>query len=132
MTTVTIDGVKFNALSTQVGIATHHDDNGLPLMGTLKFTADIVIDIHDTENMPFATLQNLFSMANGVTKDKIKPIKIECWKDENRQDAVCTYSFNGWISKFLTVSGTGANHELHIHIQPALDSKNFIDLKMGN
>ena len=132
VTTVTLGDLKFNASSTQVGISTHHDDHGMPMMGSLRFVFDITVDIHDTLAIPFATLNGLFQLANVVTRDKMKPIKIEYWTDELKQDAVCLYTFTGWISSFTTTSGSGSNHELHLQLQPALDGKNFSDLVMGN
>ena len=81
-------------------------------MGSLRCSISCVVDIHDTQNMPFATLQNFFSLANIVTRDKIKPIKVEFWQDEKQQDAICTYSFQGWISGFHTSGGGGSNPSL--------------------
>ena len=132
ITTVTIGDFKFNALSTQVGISTHHDDNGMPMMGSLRFVADVTVDIHDTVAISFATLSGLFDLANVATKSKIKPVKIQYWRDELQQDAVCTYTFDGWISSFTTTSGSGSNHELHLHIQPDVASGTFYKLTMGN
>ena len=102
------------------------------MMGSVRFVADITVDLHDNAAITFATINGLFGLANGVTRDKIKPIKIEFWTDEHKQDAILTYSFNGWISSFTTTSGTGSNHELHLQVQPELDSKNFLNLVMGN
>lgn len=86
--------------------------------------------MHDDANLPFATVQKLFQLANIVTRDKIKDIKIEYWKDDGKKDVLSTFSFKGWISHFNVSSG--ANHILTISLQPALDSKNFVDLKHGN
>lgn len=131
-TTITIDGQKFNALSAHVAISTIHDDAGMPLMGSTRCAIECVVDMHDNVNLPFSTLKGLFELANVVTRDKIKDIKIEFWQDENHQDALCTYAFKGWISHFSTGSGGSANHLLSLSIQPALDTKNYIDLQMGN
>ncbi|RZU29689.1 hypothetical protein [Edaphobacter modestus] len=130
--TVTIDGNKFNAVSAHVGIDTHHDHNGLPRMGVLRCSISCVVDIHDTVNIPFATLQSLFSYANIVTIEKIKDMKVEFWQDEKQQEAICTYTFRGWISGFHTSGGGGSNHVLHLKLHPALDQKQYIDIKMGN
>jgi hypothetical protein len=132
MTTITIDGDKFDAISTHVGFTTIHDHHGLPQMGTLKCSIQCVVNMHDDHNLPFPTLNKLFELAKIVTRDKIKDIRIEYWKDETKQDALCTYSFRGWISHFSTDSGEGANHLLTITLQPALDKMNFIDVRMGN
>jgi hypothetical protein len=67
-------------------------------------------------------LSKLYDLANLVTRDKIKDIKIEFWTD----------TFRGWISLFSTSSGQGSNHTLKIDLQPELSSKQFIDMKMGN
>ncbi|NYF78800.1 hypothetical protein [Granulicella arctica] len=131
-TTVTIDDIKFNAITVHVGLSTVHDDSGMPAMGSTRCAVECVVDMHDNVNMPYASLQRLFELAKVVTRDKIKDIKIEFWQDESRQDALCTYSFKGWLSSFSTGSGGGMNHTLSMSIQPALDMKNFIDLKMGN
>ncbi len=132
MSTLTIDGTKFNALSAHVGLATDHDHTGMPQMGTLRCAIDCTVDMHDNVNLPYGTLQKLFQLANVVTRDKIVDVKVEFWADESQADALCTYSFKGWISSWNTSSGAGANHTLSLSLQPALDSKNFVDLKLGN
>jgi hypothetical protein len=128
--TVTIDGDKIQALSVTVGLATHHDGIGQPQMGTLGCHISVIVDLHN--NVEYSLLQKLFELAKIVTRDKIKPIKIEFWQDEHQQDAVCTYSFPGWISDFTTSGGGGSNHTLSMNLVPALDEKNYVDLKMGN
>lgn len=130
--TITIDGNKFNAVTAHVSLATVHDDAGMPAMGSTRCAIECVADMHDNVNLPYATLQKLFDMANLVTKDKIKDIKIEFWQDEKQADALCTYTFQGWISSFVTSSGGSGNHLLSLSLQPALDNKQFINLKMGN
>jgi hypothetical protein len=130
--TVSIDGTKFNAMSAHVGIETDHDDTGIPQMGTLRCSISCTVDIHDTVNMPFSTLQQLYNMANVVTLDKVKPIKVEFWQDENQLEAICSYSFKGWISAFHTDGGGGANHILHLKLQPTLNTMNYVDLTIGN
>jgi hypothetical protein len=131
-TTVTIDGNKFNAIGTHVGMTTVHDERGMPLMGSQSCSISVTVDIHDNVNMPYATLSTLFGLANQITKDKIRDIKIEYWADESKQDAICVYQFSGWISSFYTISGSGSNHILSLTLQPALDSKQYINVKMSN
>jgi hypothetical protein len=130
--TVTVDGDKFHAYTAHVGISTDHDHNGLPQMGTLRTAINVVVDINDTDNVPFATLQKLFDLANVVTRDKIKDIKIEFWKDEKMQDAICSYTFRGWISSHVVSTGAGNNPIMTITFQPALDKMQYMDLKMRN
>lgn len=133
VTTVTIDGQKFNALSASVSLATASDQAGMPQMGSLHCGIDIVVDIHDKDNLPFSTIKKLFELANVVTRDKIKDIKIEYWEDENKQDVICSYAFKGWISHWHTSSGGGAaSHILSLSIQPAINSQNFSDLRISN
>ncbi len=97
--TVTIDDVRFNAHSVSFNFTSSADRSGMPMMGSLQASVEVTIDIHDDVNMPFDSLKKLFQLANVVTRDKIKPVKIELWKDESRQDAF-THSTAG--------SGTGA------------------------
>ena len=130
--TITIDGQSFDAMSSHVELSTHHDDRGMPQMGTLRVSINAIVDMHDDENLPFSTLSTLYQLANVVTRDKIKDIKIEFWKDEAQQDALCTYSFRGWISLFSTTSGAGSNHTMRLVLQPELGKQNFLEMKMGN
>ncbi|HEY1744770.1 MAG TPA: hypothetical protein VGG18_16495 [Granulicella sp.] len=132
ISTVTIDGSTFNALTTHIGIATQHGSMGMPQMGQISCAIEIAVDMHDIENMPYATLQKLFGLASTVTQESVKDIKISFWRDESQQDAICTYSFRGWISKFTNDSGGGANHTLQLSLQPALDARQFINITMGN
>jgi hypothetical protein len=132
ITTVSIDGQKFNALSASVSFATASDSAGMPQMGSLSCGIDVVVDIHDNQNMPFATIRKLFDLANVVTRDKIKDVKIEYWQDEHQQDVICSYAFKGWISHWHTSSGGGSNHVLSLSLQPAINSQNFSDLRISN
>jgi hypothetical protein len=133
VTTVTIDGEKFDALSASVSFSTATDKSGLPMMGSFTSSIEIIVDIHDNKSFPFSTIKKLFEMSKVVTKDKIKDVKIEFWQDENRQDVICSYAFKGWISHWHNGSGgNGANHTLSMSIQPAIDDKNFNDLRISN
>ena len=146
--TVTIDGNKFDAVSTSVRFGTLKDRAGMPEMGSLTTKVRVWVDFHDDTNMPFGTFKTLFTLANIVTRDKIKDIKIEFWKDETKQDALCSYSFKGWISEFETSnpmadsspqtdsSSTSPystiNHLLYMELEPALDQQNFTDITFSN
>ncbi len=132
VTTVTIDGLKFNAYTANVSIATSADMSGMPGMGSLNAAVQVTVDMHDNTNIPFSTLKHLFDLASVVTRDKVKDIKVEYWQDESQQDALCVYSFKGWISHWSTGSGGDSNHTLQLSLQPALDSKNFADLQFSN
>jgi hypothetical protein len=131
-TTVTIDGNKFDAHSVNFGVSTSHEGDGMPMMGTLNCAIEFHIDINDNVNMPFTTLKALFDMANIVTRDKIKDIKIEFWRDESHQDAVCVYSFRGWIHNFNISSSGDANHTLSLSVEPALGKQQFHEFSMTN
>jgi hypothetical protein len=152
-TTVTIDGTKFDAVSSSVRFSTEKDRSGTPQMGSLSTSIRVWADFHDDQNVPFSTVQKFFNLANVVTRDKIKSIKIEYWKDDSKQDALVSYSFNGWISRFETSnpldfvknSGTNTdednlvsgisndvNHLLVLDIEPALNQQNFQNVQLSN
>ena len=130
--TITIDGNSFNATSTHISVSTTHDGFGMPTMGSQNWVINATVDIHDTENISYSTLSTLFDLSHTLTKDKIKDIKIEYWVDEAQQDAICVYSFRGWIASFTTTSGAGGNHLLHLTLHPALDSKQYVNVTMSN
>jgi hypothetical protein len=132
VTTVTIDGDKFHALSASVSFSTASDRVGMPMMGSFVPAIEISVDLHDKKTMPFDLLKKLFDLAKLATQDKIKDIKIEFWQDEEAQDVICTYSLKGWISHWHTSSGNGGNHTLLMSIQPALDQNNYSDLAISN
>ena len=74
----------------------------------------------------------LYDLANIVTRDKIVNIKAEFWADEHQQDALCTYTFRGWISAFHTTGGGSANHTLAMTFAPELDQQQYVKVEMGN
>ena len=131
-TTATIDGNSFKALTTNFSLGTHHEGTGTPLMGSLVSSIDLHVDINDAVNMPFKTLQALFQLANLVTRDKIKEIKLVFWQDDSQSDAICTFKFNGWISHFNISSTESSNPTLSLSIQPAVEKNNFYQIEMGN
>ena len=140
--TVTVDGTKFDAVSTQVAFTTAKDRAGMPQMGSLQTEIKVWVDFHDDTNLPHSSLKKLFELANVVTRDKVKDIKIEFWKDDAHQDALCSYGFKGWISGFHTCNpSTGdltgdakgnLNHLLVLSLEPALNQANFKEVTMSN
>jgi len=148
--TVTVDGTKFGAVSTSVQFSTEKDRSGVPQMGSLSTAIRVWADFHDDQNLPFSAVKKMFDLANVVTTDKIKPMKIEFWKDDSRQDALCSYSFNGWIRRFETTNpielsaldkemeaefrsiSPDLNHVLVLDLEPAMNQQNFKDIKMSN
>lgn len=152
-TTVTIDGTKFNAVTTSVKFTTEKDRSGVAQMGSLSTRIRVWADLHDDKNIPFSTIKQFFDLANVVTRDKIKAVKIEFWKDESQQDALCTYSFNGWVRRFETSNpldfiprsqslstedlltdgaAPDLNHMMVLDLEPAMNQQNFQDIRMSN
>jgi hypothetical protein len=145
--TITIAGKKFDAVSTQVVFNTLKDRAGMPEMGSLSTSIRVWVDFHDDVNMPNGTLKELFELANVVTREKIKEMKVEFWKDDSKQDALCSYSFKGWISRFetsnlmpdaapqssgSTLPQSTINHLLVMDLEPALNQQNFKEISMSN
>ena len=141
--TCTIDGNKFDCLSISVSFATDKDRAGMPQMGSLQTNIRAYVDFHDDQNMPYSTMNSLFGLANVVTKDKVKDIKLEFWKDDSHNDALCSYGFKGWISGFHTLNPyqsedavkageTGINHVLVLDLEPSLNQQNFSEIKISN
>lgn len=115
----------------------------MPQMGSLQTNIRAYVDFHDDQNMPYSTMNSLFSLANVVTKDKVKDIKVEFWKDDSHNDAICSYSFKGWISGFHTLNPyqntasanageTGVNHVLVLDLEPSLNQQNFSEIQLSN
>ncbi len=116
----------------------------MPQMGSLSTTIRAYVDFHDDLNIPYSTMSNLFNLSNVVTKDKIKAIKLEFWKDDSHQDALASYNFNGWISGFHTLNPyqsddqlanedhAGVNHVLVLDIEPVMNQQNFSDITLTN
>ncbi len=142
--TCTIDGNKFDCLSVSVAFTTDKDRAGMPQMGSLATSIRAYVDFHDDTNIPYSTMSNLFNLANVVTRDKVKPIKLEFWKDDTHADALASYSFNGWISGFHTLnpyqsdeqlSGedhAGVNHILVLDLEASMNQQNFRDITLSN
>src|SRR5438046_1746537 len=68
--TCTIDGNKFGAVEVDVTFETAKDGAGMPQMGSLKTTIQVVVDFHDDKNLPYASLSKFFDLAKVVTRDK--------------------------------------------------------------
>ena len=80
--TVTIDGTKFDAVSSNVQFTTDKDRSGVPQMGSLSTVIRVWADFHDDKNLPFSAIKKMFDLANVVTNDKIKSMKIEFCQDD--------------------------------------------------
>ena len=150
--TVTLDGTKFDAVSTTVRFKSEKDRAGMPQMGSLTTQIRVIADFHDDKNVPYSAIKKFFDLANVVTRDKIKAVKIEFWKDDSHQDALCSYSFKGWVSRFETSNphpvGAGGetgdfindptsafqtlNHVMVLDLEPAINLENLKEIKMSN
>ena len=141
--TVTVDGNKFDCVSVTVAFQTDKDRAGMPQMGSLATTIRAYVDFHDDVNLPFSSLRSLFDLANVVTRDKVKDIKIEFWKDDSHQDALASYSFKGWISGFHTLNpyqdaattgdqNVGLNHVLVLDLEASMNQQNFREIQLSN
>ena len=119
----------------------------MPEMGSLATAIRVHVDFHDDQNMPYGTLSKLFELSNVVTRDKIIDMKIEFWKDDAKKDALCSYKFKGWISRFETSNplatsapdGTAdssaystINHLLTLELEPAMNQQNHKEISIGN
>jgi hypothetical protein len=144
--TVTIDGERFGVVSANVALDTSKDHSQMPEMGSLKTTIQVSADLRDTANLPPPLLLKLFDLANGVVAPKIKPIKVEFWKDSEHKDLLCAYSFDGWISRFETAtpfpreskasgaeqpSGTVYGSLLVLHLEPVMGQADFSEITLS-
>lgn len=141
--TCTIGGNTFDALEILVTLETTPDRNGMPTMGSFTSIVRVVVDMSDTQNMPYSTLSSMFNQSNVATQQSIVPIKLEYWVDETKQNALCCFKFNGWISAFQTVNPTGnladvtsqgqvINNMLIIDLQPTLNQANQPNFTFSN
>jgi hypothetical protein len=150
---VTIDGKKFAAIQVIMGVSTQKDQNGKPLKESFSTRVRVWADISDQKNVPFATLNSFFTLANVPTSDSFKDMKVEFWKDDKvGGDVICSYQFKGWIGKFEAYnpvanqdmtgnSGGGAggygglaayNNVLYIELEPVVDLTNYGSVKLSN
>jgi hypothetical protein len=143
-TTCTIGGNSFDALEILFAMETTPDHSGMPQMGSLQSIIRVVVDISDTQNMPYSTLNSLFQSANVATQSSIQDCKLEYWTDDSKQNSLCTFKFKGWISGFQTVNPSGnlssnisnqsqvVNQLLILDLQPSLNQNNFPSFTVSN
>ena len=139
---VSIGPNSFRAVGIHFGVSTLNNGYpGMPMMGSISCSILVMVDLNDQKNIPFATLQNIFELSYGVTREKIQPIVLTFWSDDSAQDVICTYTFNGWISNYTTSTGMGrssdkdndaTNHVLTLTLEPELDASNFVKIQLGN
>ena len=96
--------------------------------------------------LQYSALQKMFDAANVVTKDKIKDVAVEFWKDDTAQDALCSFKFKGWVRGLQMVNPVaplqqqaenvqndeGVNHLLIIDFHPAMDNQNVTNIQISN
>ncbi|AEU34455.1 hypothetical protein [Granulicella mallensis] len=138
---VSIGSNSFNAIGIHFGMSSMHGGMGMPVMGSLACSIAVVVNLNDQVNVPFATLSALFQLAYGITREKVQDIILSFWADDSKQNAICTYTFRGWISNYVTSTGSGqgagqesgaTNHILTLTLQPELDTKQFVKIQIGN
>jgi hypothetical protein len=146
--TVSVDGTEFDAITVQFGVSTEKDQAGIPMNQTLQTQAKIWVDAHDTKNFPFGSIKKLFELANVPDDTKQKEMKISYWKDDRKENAICTYSFKGWINKFDTYTpvpitgdtrggpavsgGQHYNTIVYLELQPIINKSNHQEVTIGN
>ena len=136
---VVIDNIEIQALSAKLALQSGREGNGQPEMGAIDTAISCWFDLHDRKNLPFATFAELFRLANRPTHDKIVPIELRFWDDEDHEDVVCTFSFDGWIHVFSMESPeadantSGAdNHRLYLELEPVLDEQMHKKIEVSN
>ncbi len=132
---ITIDGTKFNAVEAVFAMGTQKDPAGMPVLQTLNTAVHLRVDLNDDKNAPFDTIKKLFELGNVPDRSKLKPMKVEFWKDDTMQDVICAYNFKGWISMFrITNTGVdaGYNHVLEMELTPIINKENYQEVKISN
>ncbi len=139
---VSIGSDNFRAIGVHFGVSTLNNGfPGMPLMGSISCSVLVMVDLNDQVNMPFSVLQSIFNLSYSVTREKIQNIVLTFWSDDSAQNAICSYSFHGWISNYATTTGLGGsksaeneatNHVLKLTLQPELDANNFVKIQLGN
>jgi hypothetical protein len=134
----TIDGTKFQAVEATFEMNTQNDQAGMPTMQTFDTTILVRIDLHDTTNFPFSNIQKLFNLGNVPTREKVKALKLEFWKDDDMKDPICTYQCNAWIKSFRTsntdsdTGGVAFNNVLDVVFKPVVGQADYSAIKIGN
>jgi hypothetical protein len=135
---VTIDGTKFNAADAAFSMNTQKDHAGMPVLQTLNTSVHVRVDLNDDQNFPFGSIQKLFTLGNVPSREKIKEVKVEFWKDDAMKDVICSYKFKGWISLFRVsnigsdTGGSTYNHVLDIELTPIINKENYQEITIGN
>lgn len=135
---VTIDGTKFSAVEAAFTMGTQRDPAGMPVLQTLNTVVFLRVNLNDTQDIPYGTLKKLFELGNVPTHAKQKDMKVEFWKDDDKKDVICAYSFKGWISLFRTTNtghngaAGGYNHVLEMELTPLINKEHQQEVKISN
>jgi hypothetical protein len=131
---LSFDGTAVSVVSADFSMTTSSDPAGMPMMQTLVTSVSVSIDLHDDKNIPFQTLKKFFDLSNVATREKIKDLKLEFWKDDSKKDVICSFKCKAWIS-FFHVSNTGGttyNNVLNIVFTPVHNQANYQEIQLGN
>lgn len=80
-TVITIDDMKFNAISAHAAIATIYDNFGLPSMGAVHLKFACAVDVHDTK---FRNWVSQFEIAGGEEANPILNFKLAPTLDDKQ------------------------------------------------
>ena len=143
--TVTINGTQMRALAGEVDFGAEDDEHGMPAMGTQRLKICAWFDIHNNPDIPFSQLQTLFELSFRPEAANMADIAVEFWGDEEFSDAICVFSFSGWIRRMrvadfaLPEAAVGVadaladvNHLLYLELLPALGEDNIREITIGN
>jgi len=136
--TLTFDGEKVDVVDAVFAMHTAKDPSGMPQMQTLTTAVNVRLDLHDDQNVKFATIKKFFDLSNVATREKIKELKLEMWKDDAKKDVICSFKCKAWISSFRAsnvgadTGGTVYNHVLDIEFTPVHNQANYQEIVLGN
>jgi hypothetical protein len=110
----------------------------MAVMQTLMTSVSVRIDLHDDKNIPFQTIKKFFDLSNVATREKIKDLKLEFWKDDSKRDVACSFKCKAWISTFRVSNiggdsgGTTYNNLLYLEFAPVHNQANYQEITLGN
>jgi len=135
----TIDGETFTAAEAEFVMEAKHSTGGNPAHAVPVMSAHILVDLNDRGNgCKFQTIKKLFELSKLPSAKQIKEIKIEFWLGLEDENALCSYSFKGWISSLRTSylgRGTpngGYNHFIAMVLTPDTTQDSFGQIRIGN
>jgi hypothetical protein len=132
------DGTAVSVVEANFIMNTQKDPAGMPVMQTLTTAVQVRIDLHDDQNIPFQTIKKFFDLSNVATREKIKDLKLEFWKDDSKKDVICSFKCKAWISSFRVsntggdAGGTTYNNVLDIEFTPVHNQANYQEIVLGN